>query len=449
MESRMDKIFQAYIDNEISLDEICTKFNITSWDFFKKLANFCNLHFVDLDEDNDFIYEGIPFSLLLKFKFLLIKNNDGFMIIRSKPCSLELLEQVKTFMICEKIDTAIADELKIAKILNQIRIQEEIKRLSIKLRLEWQENHKRDDQRKTQDGSFELDFENERYDFRVSCLPLIYGESVVIRILKHDKEILDLHKLNLGDKNLKILKKILHRPNGMILLTGPTGSGKSTTLYACLNELKSIEKKIISAEDPIEYKIPLVQQILLNSKVGVEFNSVLRAILRQDPDIIMIGEIRDEESLDIALKASLTGHLLLSTLHTNDALSTIDRLLDMQAKSYLIASALSLVIAQRLVRKLCPWCKQKSKKHYIEFEGEFFEPKGCERCHHSGFFGRELIAECLEINEDLACAIRENQNKTILMELAKKHGFQTMFEQGLKKAKEGLTSIDELLRVVR
>lgn len=146
MESRMDKIFQAYIDNEISLDEICTKFNITSWDFFKKLANFCNLHFVDLDEDNDFIYEGIPFSLLLKFKFLLIKNNDGFMIIRSKPCSLELLEQVKTFMICEKIDTAIADELKIAKILNQIRIQEEIKRLSIKLRLEWQENHKRDDQ---------------------------------------------------------------------------------------------------------------------------------------------------------------------------------------------------------------------------------------------------------------------------------------------------------------
>lgn len=430
MESRMDKIFQAYIDNEISLDEICTKFNITSCDFLKKLANFCNLHFVDLDEDNDFIYEGIPFSLLLKFKFLLIKNNDGFMIIKSEPCSLELLEQVKTFMIYEKIDTIIADELKIAKILNQIRVQEEIKRLSIKLRLEWQENQKRDDQscisqifdfllheilsfhasdihiearnddalirfrvdgilrefaifekdiyealvfhvkflaclnlaesRKTQDGSFELDFENERYDFRVSCLPLIYGESVVIRILKHDKEILDLYKLNLGSKNLEILKKILHRPNGMILLTGPTGSGKSTTLYACLNELKSIEKKIISAEDPIEYKIPLVQQILLNSKVGVEFNSVLRAILRQDPDIIMIGEIRDEESLDIALKASLTGHLLLSTLHTNDALSTIDRLLDMQAKSYLIASALSLVIAQRLVRKLCPWCKQKT-----------------------------------------------------------------------------------------
>lgn len=519
MENRINETFQAYIENEMSLDEICANLTITSEEFFKKLANFYDLNFIDLDKYDDFVFEGIPFSLLLKFKFLLIKNNDDFLIVRSKPCSLELLEQIKTFIVCEKINTAIADELKITQILNQIRIQEEIKRLSVKLRLEWQESQRRDNQscisqifdfllheilsfhasdihiearsdnalirfrvdgilrefavfekdiyealvfhikflaclnlaesRKAQDGSFELDFENEKYDFRVSCLPLIYGESVVIRILKHDKEITDLHKLNLGNKNLEILKKILHRPNGMILLTGPTGSGKSTTLYACLNELKSVEKKIISAEDPIEYKIPLVQQILLNSKVGVEFNSILRAILRQDPDVIMIGEIRDEESLDIALKASLTGHLLLSTLHTNDALSTIDRLLDMQAKSYLIASALSLIIAQRLVRKLCPWCKQKSKKHYIEFQGEFFEPKGCERCHHSGFFGRELIAECLEINEDLACAIRENQDKKTLMELAKKHGFESMFEQGLKKAKEGLTSIDELLRVVK
>lgn len=303
--------------------------------------------------------------------------------------------------------------------------------------------------RKAQDGSFECDFKNEKYDLRVSCLPLIYGESVVIRILKHNKEILELDRLNLGSKNLELLKNTLHYPHGMILLTGPTGSGKSTTLYACLNELKSIEKKIISAEDPIEYKIPLVQQILLNSKAGVEFNNILRAILRQDPDIIMIGEIRDEESLDIALKASLTGHLLLSTLHTNDAFSAIDRLVDMKAKVYLVASALSLVIAQRLVRKLCPWCKKRSQKHYIDFQGVFFEPKGCERCHYSGFLGRELIAECLRIDEELACTIRENQDKKTLREIAKKQGFQTMFEQGLEKAKEGLTSIDELFRVVK
>ncbi|VUA73950.1 Type II secretion cytoplasmic ATP binding protein (PulE, ATPase) [Campylobacter coli] len=233
----------------------------------------------------------------------------------------------------------------------------------------------------------------------------------------------------------------------MILLTGPTGSGKSTSLYACLNELKSIEKKIISVEDPIEYKMPLIQQILLNPKAGLEFNNALRAILRQDPDIIMVGEIRDEESLDIAIKASLTGHLLLSTLHTNNAISTIDRLIDMSAKPYLIASALRLVIAQRLVRKLCPKCKQKSTKVY-EIKGDFFEAKGCEYCHHSGYQGRELISECLYIDEEIAQVIREGGYKNKILELAKVKGFQSMFEQGLQKAKEGITSIDELLRVL-
>ncbi|ELS4957201.1 type II/IV secretion system protein [Campylobacter coli] len=513
-------LFEDYINGKITLEQIDREHKIDSEIFLKALASDKNISYSTLEELDLSLGEKFPCSFLFKFKILPILSKENTLhIASSKPCSLELLDEIRIFYEVKNIEVLIASEFKIMKFLYKLQVREKLKNLSTNLRLEWKENRSQDEQscisqifdfildeilefnpsdihiearendtlirfrvdgilrefaclekdiyealvfhvkflaclnlaesRKTQDGSFELDFENERYDFRVSCLPLIYGESVVIRILKHDKEILDLYKLNLGNKNLEILKKILHRPNGMILLTGPTGSGKSTTLYACLNELKSIEKKIISAEDPIEYKIPLVQQILLNSKVGVEFNSVLRAILRQDPDIIMIGEIRDEESLDIALKASLTGHLLLSTLHTNDAFSTIDRLLDMQAKSYLIASALSLVIAQRLVRKLCPWCKQKSKKHYIEFEGEFFEPKGCERCHHSGFFGRELIAECLEINEDLSCAIRENQDKTILMELAKKYGFQTMFEQGLKKAKEGLTSIDELLRVVR
>ena len=439
----MDKsFFEAYIDDNLSFDEIYNRFSLNSEEFLKSLASFYGIDFIDLDENTQFFNANVPFALLLKFKILLIKGEDRLFIVRSKPCSLELLEQIKNFTACEKIGALIADELKISKILNRFRIQEQVKKLSAKLRLEWQDNAKSDNQscisqifdfilnevlefnasdihiearindallrfradgilrefasfekdiyealvfhvkflaqlnlaesRKAQDGSFELEFKNEKYDLRVSCLPLIYGESVVIRILKHNKEILELEKLHLGEKNLKILRKVLHSPHGMILLTGPTGSGKSTTLYACLNELKSIEKKIISAEDPIEYKIPLVQQILLNSKAGLEFNNVLRAILRQDPDIIMIGEIRDEESLDIALKASLTGHLLLSTLHTNDSFSTIDRLLDMKAKAYLIASALSLVIAQRLVRKLCPKCKQKSKEKYVEFEGDFF-----------------------------------------------------------------------------
>ncbi|MDX2323936.1 type II/IV secretion system protein [Campylobacter hepaticus] len=519
MQDNMEAIFQAYINDNMSLDQICKQCSCSVDEFFQKLAHFYKIDFIDLDQYDHFIYENMPFSLFEKFRFLLIENANGFLIVRSKPCSLELLEQVKNFVFCENMSMVIANELKITKILNQIRIQEKMSKLSTKLRLEWQEKEKKDDQscisqifdfllneilpfnasdmhiearaddalirfrvdgilhqllecqkdvyealvfyikflaclnlaesRKAQDGSFTLDFKNEKYDFRVSCLPLIYGESIVIRILKHNKAILELNKLNLGDKNLQIVKNTLKRSHGMILLTGPTGSGKSTTLYACLNALKSIEKKIISAEDPIEYKMPLVQQILLNSKAGVEFNNILRAILRQDPDIIMIGEIRDEESLDIALKASLTGHLLLSTLHTNDAFSTIDRLLDMKAKAYLIASALSLIIAQRLVRKLCPWCKQESQKSYAEFQGDFFEAKGCEYCHYSGFYGRELIAECLSIDEELSCAIRENKDKKTLIELAKKQGFTSMFEQGLQKAKEGITSIDELFRLVR
>ncbi|TKX32870.1 GspE/PulE family protein [Campylobacter aviculae] len=509
-------LIENYLNQKINLEQIYQNFNIKSEDFLKALASFLNVKYIELNEFDEKFCENFPFNILFKFQILPIRCRDILYIARSRPCSLELLEQIRIFTDIEKIEIALADEFKILKFLNKLRIKEELKKLSIKLRLEWQEGLKENqscisqifhfilaevldfntsdihiefrindalvrfrvdgilrefvclekdiyealvfhikflahlnvaESRKAQDGSFELDFKGKKYDFRVSSLPLLSGESVVIRILKHDKEILELKNLNLEKTNFEILKKKLYAPNGMILLTGPTGSGKSTTLCACLNELKSVEKKIITAEDPIEYKMPLIQQILLNSKAGLEFNNVLRAILRQDPDIIMIGEIRDEESLDIALRASLTGHLLLSTLHTNDALSTIERLLDMKAKPYLIASALSLVIAQRLVRKLCPKCKQKSDK-YKQFQGEFFEPKGCEYCHQSGFIGRELVEECLNIDDEIACAIRENKGKDQILELAKNKGFKTMFEQGLQKAREGIMSIDELLRVL-
>lgn len=301
--------------------------------------------------------------------------------------------------------------------------------------------------RKAQDGSFERNFKDCQYDFRISTLPILWGESVVIRILKHDIALLDLDGLCLDSFHLHLLKSKIALPHGMILITGPTGSGKSTTLYACLNALKSIEKKIITAEDPIEYKLPLIQQIMLNSKAGLDFSNALRAILRQDPDIIMIGEIRDEESLDIAIKSALTGHLLLSTLHTNDALSTLERLIDMGAKPYLIASALKLIIAQRLVRKLCPHCKEKSKAH-TEFEGEFHTSKGCKWCNYSGFLGRELVGEFLELDEGLRELIRTKADKMQILAQARKNGFQTMLECGLEKARKGRISLEELLRVV-
>lgn len=304
------------------------------------------------------------------------------------------------------------------------------------------------EQRKAQDGSFSLSVNALKYDFRLSTLPLLYGESVVLRVLEHKKDFLSLENLEFETANLTHFKKRIHQPFGLILLTGPTGSGKSTTLYAALSEIKSIRKKIITAEDPIEYRLPLVQQIVLNEKAGLDFNNALRTILRQDPDVIVIGEIRDEESLDIALKSSLTGHLVFSTLHTNDAVSAIARMLDMGAKAYLIASALSVIIAQRLVRKLCEKCKVKSAKHY-EFEGEFYEAVGCEHCKMSGYVGREVVSEFLFVDENIAELIRTNAKASEILTYARKNGFQTMFEVGLQKARAGKTSVDELYRVMR
>lgn len=305
------------------------------------------------------------------------------------------------------------------------------------------------EQRKAQDGSFSLSVNALKYDFRLSTLPLLYGESVVLRVLEHKKDFLNLENLDFDGENLKRFKSQIHQPFGLILLTGPTGSGKSTTLYAALNEIKSVSKKIITAEDPIEYRLPLVQQIALNEKAGLDFNNALRTILRQDPDIIVIGEIRDEESLDIALKSSLTGHLVFSTLHTNDAVSAIARMLDMGAKSYLIASALSLVIAQRLVRKLCEHCKIKSYKHTSEIKGEFYEAVGCEHCKMSGYIGREVVSEFLFIDKTIAELIRTNAKASEILAYAQKNGFKSMFEVGLQKAKAGITSIDELFRVMK
>ncbi|MCH5336313.1 MAG: type II/IV secretion system protein [Campylobacter sp.] len=509
-------LFALYLKDELSLDELYLELGLKSEEFLKALAKYYKMEFLDFESFDEKL--SLPIALLLEFKILPIKSDDkNIYIARAKPFSLELLERIQGFFRDKFVKGVIGDCFKISKELNRLRIKEELRTLTLKLKEEWSDKLKaqnqssinqifnfilkealdlnssdihiearKDDalirfrvdgelqffcilekevyqalvfhikflthlnvaeQRKAQDGNFELKLENQNYDFRVSTLPLIYGESVVLRILKHDKNFLELKNLNFLEKDLKALEKAIFSSYGMILITGATGSGKSTTLYACLNALKSIKKKIITAEDPIEYKMQGVQQILLNPKAGLEFNNALRAILRQDPDIIMIGEIRDEQSLDIAVKSALTGHLLLSTLHTNDSISTIDRLLDMKAKPYLIAQALSLVVAQRLVRKLCVFCKVKSKKKH-DFEGEFYESKGCEHCNHSGFLGREVVGEFLVIDENLKELIRENAGKKRILEYARKQGFKTMLECGLQKAKDGVTSIEELRRVL-
>ena len=298
------------------------------------------------------------------------------------------------------------------------------------------------EQRKAQDSSFSMKIRACEYDFRFSSLPILYGETVVLRILERKETVLNLDELNFNKINLEKYKKSIALPHGLILLTGPTGSGKSTSLYASLNEIKDENKKIISAEDPIEYRLDMVQQIVLNEKIGLSFNNALRAILRQDPDVIMIGEIRDEQSLDIALKASLTGHLVFSTLHTNDAISAITRMIDMKAPPYLLSSALKVVIAQRLIRKLCKHCKIKNE------DDEFYKASSCKRCNYTGYAGRELVSEFLFIDDEISELIRLNASKDEILKQARKNNFETMFENALKKASLGISSLDEIHRVL-
>ncbi|EAH7580470.1 GspE/PulE family protein [Campylobacter lari] len=305
------------------------------------------------------------------------------------------------------------------------------------------------EQRQAQDGSFSKIILEQKYDFRISIMPLLFGQSVVLRILKQDEHVLKLDRLFIKEENLICLKKYMNAPYGLILFCGPTGSGKSTFMHAILNEFDQ-NKKIITLEDPIEYKLKHAQQILLNSKTGFDFHKALRAVLRQDPDVIMVGEIRDEESLDIVLKASLSGHLVLSTLHTNGAIEAIFRMKHMGAKEYLIAYALNLIIAQRLVRKLCE-CKEASdeKFHFQNqvFEGKFYKAKGCAKCMYSGYKGRLMVAEFLFLDRNLKSMIENNANYENILTYALKKGFLTLGVDALEKVKLGLTSVDELRKI--
>ena len=315
------------------------------------------------------------------------------------------------------------------------------------------------EKRKPQDGRFSKDYNNKAYDFRVSTAPILYGESVVLRILDQSKILLKMNELGMSEHNLKRFDYLIHLPYGMAFVTGPTGSGKTTTLYAALNELKGPEKKIITVEDPIEYELPLTQQIPVNYKIGVTFASVIKNILRQDPDIVMIGEVRDSETLKSSIQAALTGHLVLATLHTNDSIATITRLVQMGAEPYMVGETLLGAVAQRLIRKICPHCKriykpsedelQKIGKYLKDENITFYKGSGCKYCNFTGYMGREMISEVLIVTEDIANLIIEGKERSIILDLAKKHGFITMIEDAIEKLKEGITTIEEVLRVVK
>ena len=312
--------------------------------------------------------------------------------------------------------------------------------------------------RKPQDGRFSVQVLGRDYDFRISTLPVIHGESVVMRILDKTKAIIKLSELGMLEDNLAKFSRLTRTPYGMILVTGPTGSGKTTTLYAALNDIKSVETKMITVEDPVEYQMDMIQQVNVNVKAGLTFASSLRSILRQDPDIIMIGEIRDQETLRIAIQAALTGHLVFSTLHTNDAISAVARVVEMGIEPYLVSGSLIGVEAQRLVRKLCPHCKQKITLtpmqlehiiHLIPDDFTFYAPVGCEKCSQTGYLGREMISEILPISDKISSLIAKNATKEELTSTALAEGFKDFFTDGIRRAAMGITSIPEVYRVAK
>ena len=312
--------------------------------------------------------------------------------------------------------------------------------------------------RKPQDGRFSVQVLGRDYDFRISTLPVIHGESVVMRILDKSKAIIKLSELGMLEDNLAKFSRLTRTPYGVLLVTGPTGSGKTTTLYAALNDIKSVEKKMITVEDPVEYQMDMIQQVHVNEKAGLTFASSLRSILRQDPDIVMIGEIRDQETLRIAIQAALTGHLVFSTLHTNDAISAVARVVEMGIEPYLVSGSLIGVEAQRLVRKLCPHCKQKITLtpmqlehiiHLIPDDFTFYAPVGCEKCSQTGYLGREMISEILPISDKISSLIAKNATKEELTSTALAEGFKDFFTDGIRRAAMGITSIPEVYRVAK
>jgi len=314
------------------------------------------------------------------------------------------------------------------------------------------------EKRKPQDGRFSTAVAQREYDFRISTLPILYGESIVMRVLDKEKALVKLEDAGMDTQSYNKLLKGLREPFGIILVTGPTGSGKTTTLYGALNELRNVEDKVITVEDPVEYRMNLIQQVQVNPKVGLSFADALRSILRQDPDKIMIGEIRDQETLEIAIKAALTGHMVISTLHTNDSISAIPRMVDMGIENYLISGALVAIQAQRLVRKICLKCKVVEKipastleelESFIPLHSVFYKGKGCKECNDTGYMGREMICEVLNVTETLSSLIAKGASKEALLAQAVEDGFIGIFENGIQKALDGVTSIEEVLRVAK
>ncbi len=316
------------------------------------------------------------------------------------------------------------------------------------------------ERRLPQDGRIMLRVKGKEIDFRVSSIPTIHGESIVLRILDKSNIVLDIEKLGFPEDTMEGFRELIQKPHGIILVTGPTGSGKTTTLYCALGKINSPEKKIITVEDPVEYQLRGINQIQVKPSIGLTFANALRSIVRQDPDVILIGEIRDAETAEIAIHSALTGHLVLSTLHTNDAPSAVTRLIDMGMEDYLLSSTIIGILAQRLVRVACPDCREPYSPNPMILKemkldsGDLKNPniievRGCESCSHTGYWGRLGIFEFLRVTDDIQRLILGKKDSNIIKEAARKDGMRTLREDGWLKVKQGVTTVSEVLRVTQ
>ncbi|MFH1459825.1 MAG: ATPase, T2SS/T4P/T4SS family [Candidatus Omnitrophota bacterium] len=307
------------------------------------------------------------------------------------------------------------------------------------------------ERRLPQDGGFSVAFKDKIIDVRVSSLPTVFGEKMVLRLLDQTKLPLEFDKLGFDECDLKIIKSEIFKPYGMIYVTGPTGAGKSTTLYTILNSIRSPHKNIITVEDPVEYKLDGINQVQIKPLIGLTFANTLRSFLRQDPDIMMVGEVRDLETAQMCIRAALTGHLVLSTLHTNDAPTAVTRLMDIGIEPFLLVSALRLVIAQRLTRRLCPDCKEVAKidiRHKeLGIEGPVYTAKGCDKCRFTGYKGRIGIYELLPINEEIRNMIYYRKSSDEIRKRAEEIGMRSLYKCGIEKVKLGLTTLEEVIAV--
>ncbi len=369
--------------------------------------------------------------------------------IQIKASDIHIEPDEKVLRIRQRVDGVLQEH-----IMDEVRIAP-----ALVLRLKLMAGLDISEKRLPQDGRFSVRIKEHNIDVRLSTMPVQYGESVVMRLLDQSGGTLDLKLLGMPKPMLERFEKLIQRPYGMILVTGPTGSGKTTTLYAALQTLNVPEKKIITVEDPVEYKLPRINQVQINSDIGLSFATVLRSALRQDPDIVLIGEMRDEETAEIALRAAMTGHLVLSTLHTNDAVSTVNRLMDIGIKSYLLASALHAILAQRLVRRVCESCAQPSEltdqqKGWLssfvneeKFNVTFKQGIGCAHCNYTGYQGRIGVYELLEFDKELSNVLAQGNAGEFNKKATNSRHFRPLNMVALQYAVEGITTMDEVIRI--